>query len=461
MNVVETAGVGARTIFADNYGKILKRTDRLFAGLMAFQWVGGLVAALVVSPNTWLGSTSQTHLHVWAAVFLGGALASLPIFMAITRPGHVARRHTIAVSQMMTSALLIHLTGGRIETHFHIFGSLAFLAFYRDWKVMISASVVVVIDHFFRGVYYPQSIFGVLTTSQWRWVEHGAWVVFEDFFLIWSCLQIQVEMREGAQRQAQLEAANGTLLNLVGQDTATHILSTSDEVTRTSDEMSRDAADQASNIATVGSVLETMGKHMSLGVDNARQTDEIATRVATEAASGGEAVKDTVAAIKEIANRVSVIQEIADETNMLALNALIEAARVGEAGQGFGFVADEVRMLSETSRGSAVEIEALAQKSVAVAEKAGTFLEVLVPDIQKTANLVQYIARTLNEQNDRVLEINQHMNNLSQKAETNATASTHLLGTSQDMQNTIGHLQDTLSQISLRIEIGRAPSAEN
>ena len=80
--------------------------------------------------------------------------------------------------------LLIHLTGGRIETHFHIFGSLAFLAFYRDWRVLITASAVVAIDHYVRGIFWTRSIFGVLTTSPWRWLEHVGWVVYEDLFLI-------------------------------------------------------------------------------------------------------------------------------------------------------------------------------------------------------------------------------------------------------------------------------------
>ena len=98
-------------------------------------------------------------------------------------------RHTIAVAQMLTSALLIHLSGGRIETHFHIFGSLAFLAFYRDWRVLMIATVVVAADHFLRGTFWPQSVFGVLTRSPWRWFVHAGWVVFEDFFLLVSIRQ--------------------------------------------------------------------------------------------------------------------------------------------------------------------------------------------------------------------------------------------------------------------------------
>ena len=105
------------------------------------------------------------------------------------------------------SALLIHLTGGRIETHFHIFGSLAFLAFYRDWKVLVTASTVVALDHCLRGVYWPESVFGVMSARQYRWLEHTGWVVFEDIFLIQSCRQGVSEMRAFAERQDAAENA--------------------------------------------------------------------------------------------------------------------------------------------------------------------------------------------------------------------------------------------------------------
>jgi signal transduction histidine kinase len=187
---------------------IYVRTDRLFAGLMLFQLFAGIGGAIWISPRTWIGSSSSVHIHVWASVFLGAAITSFPVFLALTQPGKTMTRHVIAIGQMLMSALLIHISGGRIETHFHVFGSLAFLAFYRDWKVLLTASVVVALDHFIRGIYWPQSVFGVLTASKWRWVEHAAWVVFEDIFLIRSCLQSKGEMQELATRQARLEATN-------------------------------------------------------------------------------------------------------------------------------------------------------------------------------------------------------------------------------------------------------------
>jgi signal transduction histidine kinase/CheY-like chemotaxis protein len=198
----------AGRLFQADYGTVLRRTDRLFAGLMLFQWLAAIFAAFVISPRAWHGVSSSTHIHVWAAIVLGGLIASFPAALALWRPGHWFTRHVVAVGQMLTSALLIHLLGGRIETHFHVFGSLAFLAFYRDWRVLISATVIVALDHLLRGLFWPQSVYGVVGGAEWRWLEHAGWVAFEDAFLILSCAQGIREMRGIALRQAQLETAN-------------------------------------------------------------------------------------------------------------------------------------------------------------------------------------------------------------------------------------------------------------
>jgi len=180
-------------------------TDRLFAGLLILQWLAAILISVWVSPYTWIGQRSDIHLHVWSAVFLGGIIALLPVFFALRNPGHTLTRHVIAVAQMLFGSLLIDLTGGRIETHFHIFGSLAFLAFYRDWRVLITATVVVVLDHFLRGIWWPQYVFGTVNAESWRWLEHSAWVVFIDIFLVAETIRGDREFRALAQRQAELE----------------------------------------------------------------------------------------------------------------------------------------------------------------------------------------------------------------------------------------------------------------
>jgi signal transduction histidine kinase len=218
-SLLKTSSDRAAELFLQAEEIVHVRTDRLFAKLMVLQWFAGIGAALWISPRTWIGNTSFIHWHVWAAIFLGGTIASFPVFLVWKQPGSMLTRHSIAVAQMLFSSLLIHLTGGRIETHFHIFGSLAFLACYRDWKVLATATVVVAVDHFLRGVFWPQSIFGVLTPSHWRWLEHAGWVLFEDTFLIIIIRQSIEEMLGLAERQASLEGVNAHVEQKVAERT--------------------------------------------------------------------------------------------------------------------------------------------------------------------------------------------------------------------------------------------------
>lgn len=208
----ETVSRRKAELLKRNHFEVCKTTDQWFVKLLIFEWIFGIGLALIVSPRTWIGQYSETHIHVWASIFLGGAIIFFPVLMGIFNPGKTLTRHVIAVGQMLYSALLIHLTGGRIETHFHIFGSLAFIAFYRDWKVFIPATIVVAVDHMVRGIFWPQSVYGVLVASQWRWVEHAGWVIFEDIFLIKSCLNSFAEMGKIAENTAQLEWNNAQLL---------------------------------------------------------------------------------------------------------------------------------------------------------------------------------------------------------------------------------------------------------
>lgn len=197
-----------KELYEEHRQKIFKSIDRLFAWLMMLQWLAGIGVAFWLSPKTWIGQTSQTHVHVWAAIFLGGVISLFPVMLALKWPGHTFTRYTIAVGQTCMSALLIHLSGGRIETHFHVFGSLVILSFYRDWRVLIPATTVVALDHIMRGIFWPQSVYGILTAEPWRWLEHAGWVLFEDVFLFISCVRGQKEMWFIAQRTAQLETTN-------------------------------------------------------------------------------------------------------------------------------------------------------------------------------------------------------------------------------------------------------------
>jgi hypothetical protein len=192
-------------LFHERWQTRLVKVDRMFAVLMIAQWIFAVLVALILSPYAWSAKTRVIHTHVYVAVFMGAAIALLPIVLAKYRAGTPLSRHVIAISQMLMSALLVHLSGGRIETHFHVFGSLAFLAFYLDWKVLITATITVASEHFLRGVFWPESVYGITNPEWWRFLEHAFWVAFEDAILIWGCVIGLRDMRSAAEQQVAVE----------------------------------------------------------------------------------------------------------------------------------------------------------------------------------------------------------------------------------------------------------------
>jgi len=217
------AGVASARVtelFHEQKQSIARHADRLFVWMMVCQWFFAVGLAFWLSPRTWSGTDSEIHPHIWLAIFLGGLITSLPVYLGLRQPGRELTRQAIAIGQMLMSALLIHLTGGRIETHFHVFVSLAILAFYRDVRVMVSASAIVLADHILRGIFWPQSVYGVAYAPIWRSLEHGGWVVFEVTFLIISIRKSLGEMVVVAERQARLESLKAGIEETVAQRTA-------------------------------------------------------------------------------------------------------------------------------------------------------------------------------------------------------------------------------------------------
>ena len=263
---------------------IAVRTDRMFAWLMVLQWLAAIVAALWLSPRTWNGMQSSVHVHVWSAFLLGGVLSGLPIYLAVRHPGLALTRHVIAAAQALWSGLLIHLTGGRIETHFHVFGSLAFLACYRRLSVLLTPTLVVAADHLLRGAFWPESVFGVLTASAWRSAEHAGWVLFEDAFLCWSLRQSRADMQRIALHQVRLERSH----ELVEREVRLRTRELHDEIAvriqaegrlETAHQQLMDAARRAgmAEVATgvlhnVGNVLNSINVSCSLAADRVRKT---------------------------------------------------------------------------------------------------------------------------------------------------------------------------------------------
>ena len=239
-------------IFVDQIDDNYRRTSRVFAGLMLVQWLAAIVVASVLSPYGFSGKAQSLHPHVYVAVILGAAISGVPALLAIRRPTWVVTRHAVAVGQMLWSALFIHLSGGRIETHFHVFGSLAFLAFYRDWKVLVTATVVVATDHLARGILWPESVYAIANPEWWRFLEHAFWVVFEDVILVLGCMRGVEEVRAVADRQAEIAA-----LSRSEADKARRLSDVLSEL-RTSHE----ALMRAEKLAAVGQLSASVGHEL-------------------------------------------------------------------------------------------------------------------------------------------------------------------------------------------------------
>lgn len=197
-----------------------KHVDFMFCMLLVVQYFAIVLMAQWISPRTWIGSSDYLHVHVGMAFAFGAVLSAFPILLVMTSPGARLNRYVIAVAQMLNSALLIHVTGGRIESHFHVFGSLAFLSLYREWQVLAVATVVVAVDHAARGVWWPKSIFGTDVGTNFRWIEHAVWVIFEDVVLILGCEFWRRDMKEKAEQAEQLVQISGEAKRLAEQDAA-------------------------------------------------------------------------------------------------------------------------------------------------------------------------------------------------------------------------------------------------
>jgi methyl-accepting chemotaxis protein len=218
----------------------------------------------------------------------------------------------------------------------------------------------------------------------------------------------------------------------------------SGQVSTTAQSLSQSSSDQASSVEKTTASMEQMTASITQNTENARITDGIAAQSSSQAVQGGKAVKETVAAMQQIAGKIGIIDDIAYQTNLLALNAAIEAARAGEHGKGFAVVAAEVRKLAERSQVAAQEIGQLASSSVRMAEQAGKLLDDMLPSIKQTSDLVQEIATASREQTAGVVQINDAMGQLNKATQQNASASEELAATAEEMGGQAAQLQEMM-----------------
>ena len=230
---------------------------------------------------------------------------------------------------------------------------------------------------------------------------------------------------------------------------ADSLSSASEEVSATSQSLSQAATEQAASVEETTASVEQMSASIAQNTESAQITDGIAGKAANDAVQGGQAVRDMVQAMKQIADKIGIIDDIAYQTNLLALNAAIEAARAGDHGKGFAVVAAEVRKLAERSQVAAQEIGGVASNSVHLAEQAGALLDQIVPNIQKTSDLVQEITAASQEQSSGAGQINIAMSQMNQITQQNASASEELAATAEEMNAQASQLQELISYFRL------------
>ncbi|MBI3805821.1 MAG: methyl-accepting chemotaxis protein [Nitrospirae bacterium] len=458
----------------------MREIDSLFGRLMIFQWFVGIVFALLVFPNQW-PEAAQTQYPLLLAIVLGGVFTGIPLFLALTQPGEVVTRHAIAVGQMLMGALLIHLSGGRIETHFHVFGSLAFIAFYRDWPLLISATAVVALDHLIRGIFFPHSVFGMAAGSEWRWLEHAAWVVFEDFILIIACSRGIEEMRDGAEKQAYLEGVIGAVrgevhsriadLNHQSEELSAAGLKmsgNSEETERLASTVSSASEQTSRNVQTVATAAEEMSATLKEIAKNVIKATQITSQAVQVASTTNQTIGKLGESSAEIGKVVKVITAIAQQTNLLALNAAIEAARAGEAGKGFAVVANEVKDLAKKTAKATEEIGqkiAMIQTDTKEAVSAIGEISEVISQINEIATTIagaleeqtattNEISRSVSEAARGTGEVSRSITGVVSAAKSTAEGTADILAASKNLSKMSSDLMSAISKFRMKAEGG-------
>lgn len=477
--------------------------NRGMALALAGQAIAGVLLAYYLSPLTWKGWESETHPHVWASIAAAFLLGAGPAVLAWRDARWRGTQYVVAAAQLLFSALFIHVSGGRIETHFHVFASIGILAIYKNPYVLIVATGVTAVDHLMRGLLWPRSIYGVTTFEIFRTVEHAGWAIAEVVGLMFGIFQSRAQTRqlvrqeiaqetERARLQRSLESLSPWLARASEGDLRHASVSIEDELVQ---ELSSDlAATLAQWSKVVSEVVTTVGDttNCSKSVSNGSQQvtegirkqetafQEIQSEIrdllssiesirsltlevggdfksaSVRAQEGKVALQDSDSAMgliktsaDQIERAVIEIQEIAAQTNLLALNATIEASRAGEAGRGFAVVAAEVKDLAKRSNEAAEQIANLIQQSTQRVKEGVVAGERTAASFD---NIFQAVS-SVQSKVDRIVEYTSEQVRNAKSVEASVASVATINSENLSVSQTLEHRSLTIDELAKKLEV--------
>lgn len=369
----------AARIYADERKVYHSKIDKLFALLLCVQWPAAIAMALFITPSTWAGVSSSVHLHVYMAVGLGAVATLFPLWLVWKHPGAAVTRHVIAASTMIFTVLFTHISGGRDEAHFHFFMTMAFIALYFDWRVVVTAIAVIGVDHVLRTAMFPFSIFGVLDSPWFQLVRHVLWALFEGAVLVYAALVIDKDKRSAAHMLALSQSREAQINSLLTENKA---------VSKEREQREREAneAAEAKRIAE-------------------RQQRELAEATAQKESQDSEILNEKVRSILE-----SVNQAAAGNLNTAIMVSGDDA--IGKVGQGleqllaalrsnFKEILDNTRSLTEAAQALTSTSQEVGQD----ASETSRQIELVTSSADEINSGVQNTAASTEQMNEAIREV--------------------------------------------------------
>lgn len=477
--------------------------NRGMAWALIAQGIIAVGLSYFLSPLTWKGWESETHPHVWMSIAASILLGAGPAYLAWRESKWKGTQYVVAASQLLFSAVFIHISGGRIETHFHVFASIGILAVYKNPYVLLVAIGVTAADHLLRGIFWARSIYGVPTFEIFRTVEHAGWAILEVVGLLFGIFQSRAQTRELARQEVaqdmermrlrhSLESISPWLARASEGDLRQVSVAVEDDLVK---ELANDLASTLSQWSRVVSeVVRTVGdttncsKTVSHGskqvTDGIRRQESAFQEIQNEirellksiesiraltlevgadfkaasvrAQEGKVALQDSDSAMRlikssadQIERSVIEIQEIAAQTNLLALNATIEASRAGEAGRGFAVVAAEVKDLARRSNDAAERIAGLIQESTQRVKEgvvAGEKTAASFDNIFKAVSFVQ-------EKVDRIIEYTADQVKNAESVESSIASAASINSENLAVSQSLEGRSQTIDELARKLEV--------